>query len=121
MTHHLDTRAVHVRVPELVGSSPVGVPLYQNTIFAFDGVAAMADAVRGPHGAFAYAGYANPTVRAPEDAVADLEGGAAVLATATGMAAIDLCCSPPFGKVAHVYSAVALVIAATRPDRLGWM
>jgi cystathionine beta-lyase/cystathionine gamma-synthase len=86
---HPETHAVHVSGPDLGAGRPIGVPLYQTSIFAFDDLASMADAVSGPDGAFAYSGYANPTVRALEDAVTCLEGGAAALATSTGMAAIS--------------------------------
>jgi methionine-gamma-lyase len=78
-----------VAVPPLEGSRPIGVPLYQNAIFAFDDPEALAASVTGPRGAFAYTGYTNPTVRALEDALADLEGGAGALATCSGMAAIN--------------------------------
>jgi methionine-gamma-lyase len=66
---------------------PVAEPLHQSAIFAFDGPDALAAAMAGPDGAFAYTGYTNPTVRAFEDAMTALEGGAAALATATGSAA----------------------------------
>ncbi|GAA3758727.1 methionine-gamma-lyase [Spinactinospora alkalitolerans] len=48
----------------------------------------MASAFEGPDGPFVYARYGNPTVRALENAVADLEGGAGALAVGSGMGAI---------------------------------
>jgi methionine-gamma-lyase len=93
---HRETRAVHVPVPQPTGSRPLNVPLYQGGLFAFDDAEAMAAAFDGPPrpagdaagGAFFYTRLANPTVRALEDAVADLEGGAGALATGSGMGAI---------------------------------
>ncbi|MCW2902148.1 MAG: cystathionine gamma-synthase [Streptosporangiaceae bacterium] len=99
--HHRDTRAVHVTVPQPSTSRPLGVPLYQSGMFAFDDADALAAAFDGPpqvaghgdgavtRGAFLYSRLANPTVRALEDAVADLEGGAGALATGSGMGAIS--------------------------------
>lgn len=91
-----ETRAVHVPIPQPTGSRPLGVPIYQSHLFAFDDAAAMAAAFDGPpgsagpgSGAYFYSRLANPTVRAFEDAVADLEGGAGALAAASGMGAIS--------------------------------
>lgn len=86
---HLSTRAVHVPVPEPDGSRPLGVPLYQGHLFGFDSADAMAEAFEGPDGAFFYNRLGNPTTRALETALADLEGGAVALATGSGMGAIS--------------------------------
>ncbi|KAA2261084.1 aminotransferase class I/II-fold pyridoxal phosphate-dependent enzyme [Solihabitans fulvus] len=86
---HQETRAVHVAAAELVGCRPLSVPLYQTSSFAFDDPAALAEAMSGPDGAFVYTRRGNPTVRALENTVAALEGGAAALATASGMGAIS--------------------------------
>ncbi|SFQ42711.1 methionine-gamma-lyase [Amycolatopsis arida] len=89
MSHHPETRAVRPPVVAPVEGQPVSVPIHQNATFAFDGPADVAAAMAGPDGAFAYSGYTNPTVRALELAMADLEDGAAALATASGMAAMN--------------------------------
>lgn len=86
---HRDTRAVHVPVSEPVGSRPLGVPIYQGHLFGFDDADAMADAFSGPGRAYFYNRLGNPTTRTLEDAVADLEGGVAALATGSGMGAIN--------------------------------
>ncbi|SEL17081.1 methionine-gamma-lyase [Nonomuraea pusilla] len=65
------------------------MPIYQTSGFVFDDPAVMADAMTRPDGPFVYARYSNPTVRALELAVAGLEGGAAALATASGMGAVN--------------------------------
>ncbi|MGH3390101.1 MAG: trans-sulfuration enzyme family protein [Actinomadura sp.] len=87
--HHRETRAVHTPIPQPTGSRPLGVPIYQGHLFAFDDADAMAAAFDGPDGAYFYSRLGNPTVRAFEDAVADLEAGEGALATASGMGAIS--------------------------------
>ncbi|GGT20611.1 trans-sulfuration enzyme family protein [Streptomyces purpureus] len=84
-----ETLAVHppqVRIPE--GSRPLGVPLYQGHVFAFEEADTMAEAFEGG-GAFLYSRLGNPTVRALEEAVTRLEGGAAGVSFASGMGAIN--------------------------------
>ncbi|GAA2111757.1 trans-sulfuration enzyme family protein [Actinomadura alba] len=101
--HHRETRAIHVPIPLPSGSRALNVPLYQGGVFAFDDADEMAAAFDGPpagaaegdgegvhaRGGFIYSRLANPTVRALEDAVADLEGGAGALAAGSGMGAIN--------------------------------
>jgi cystathionine beta-lyase/cystathionine gamma-synthase len=89
MTLHLETRAIHARAAGLDGSRPLSVPIYQTSVFAFDDAAACARALDDPGAGFAYSRYANPTTQALEAAAADLEGGAAALATSSGMGAIN--------------------------------
>jgi cystathionine beta-lyase/cystathionine gamma-synthase len=89
MNLHLETRAIHATAPELTGSRPVSVPIYQTSTFAFADPEACAAALNDPDAGFAYSRYRNPTTGALEDAVADLEGGAAAIATSSGMGAIN--------------------------------
>lgn len=84
-----ETRTVHTPITEPAGSTPLGMPIYQNHLFAFDDADSMAAAFEGPQGAYFYSRLGNPTVRALEQAVADLEGGAAALAAASGMGTIS--------------------------------
>jgi methionine-gamma-lyase len=86
MTYHRETRAVRLTAPD--AGRPVAVPLYQTSNFAFDGPSAVADAMTSPE-TFAYSGYSNPTVRALEDAMTDLEGGAGSLVTSSGTGAVN--------------------------------
>ncbi|WP_067970335.1 trans-sulfuration enzyme family protein [Nocardiopsis trehalosi] len=83
------TRAVRTRVPDVPVSRPLTVPLYQGHTFAFDSPDDFADAFADANGAYYYARYGNPTVRALEEAVAGLEGGAAGLAAGSGMGTIS--------------------------------
>ncbi|MEV5753024.1 aminotransferase class I/II-fold pyridoxal phosphate-dependent enzyme [Actinoallomurus sp. NPDC052308] len=99
---HAETRTVHPPVVEVEGSRPVGVPIYQGHLFAFDDADAMAEAFGGPEGAFFYSRLGNPTVRVLEEAVTDLEGGAAGLAAASGMGAINAVLLALLGSGDHV-------------------
>lgn len=86
---HPSTRTAHPPVPVPEGSRPVTVPIHQGHVFAFDSADAMAAAFHDPDGAYLYNRFGNPTVRALEEAVSGLEGGAGGLAFASGMGAIN--------------------------------
>ncbi|MFF1507077.1 trans-sulfuration enzyme family protein [Streptomyces sp. NPDC058326] len=83
-----ETLAVHPPHVEITGSRPLGVPLHQGHVFAFDSADALATAFTSGD-AFLYSRLGNPTVRTLEDAVARLEGGAAALSFASGMGAVN--------------------------------
>ncbi|EFL12850.1 aminotransferase class I/II-fold pyridoxal phosphate-dependent enzyme [Streptomyces sp. C] len=87
-TPHPETLAVHSPQTEIRGSRPLGVPLHQGHVFAFDTADAMAEAFDSTD-TFVYSRLGNPTVRTLETAVARLEGGAAALSYASGMGAIS--------------------------------
>lgn len=84
-----ESRIVHPPVVEVNGSRPMGVPLHQGHVFAFDSSDALVAAFSGPDGGFVYNRNGNPTVRSLEEAVAGLEGGTGALATSSGMGAIN--------------------------------
>ncbi|MFI6812476.1 trans-sulfuration enzyme family protein [Nonomuraea sp. NPDC050328] len=84
-----ETRTVHLPKPSVTGSVPISMPIYQTSGFVFDDPAAFAEEMGRPGGAYVYGRYSNPTVRALEEAVAGLEGGAAAIATGSGMGAIN--------------------------------
>ncbi|MFH8381325.1 trans-sulfuration enzyme family protein [Kitasatospora sp. NPDC018058] len=84
-----DSRIVHPSLAEAVGSRPLGIPLHQGHLFAFDTSDALVRAFAEPGEAFFYNRFGNPTVRSLETAVADLEGGTGAIATASGMGAIN--------------------------------
>ncbi|WP_371676003.1 PLP-dependent aspartate aminotransferase family protein [Streptomyces sp. NBC_01276] len=84
------TRAVHVvHEPPATTSRPLSVPLVQSSAFAFDSADELAGAMAGPDGPYVYGRRGNPTVRALERTLADLEGGASAIAFASGMGAIS--------------------------------
>jgi methionine-gamma-lyase len=87
-SHAFDTRVVHAGEAPDPSTGAHGVPLYQNSTYAFrsfDQVEAFEQGVV-PH--FLYARYGNPTVRCFELKMADLEGAETAAAAATGMTAI---------------------------------
>jgi cystathionine beta-lyase/cystathionine gamma-synthase len=84
-----ETRTVHLPHPQLNGSRPISVPIYQTSGFVFDDPAVFADGMGRPDGAFVYGRMSNPTVRSLEEAVAGLEGGVSAVATGSGMGAIN--------------------------------
>ncbi|MGW0801428.1 trans-sulfuration enzyme family protein [Nonomuraea sp. NPDC002799] len=65
------------------------MPLYQTSTFAFDDPDACAEGLHHPDRGYTYSRHANPTTRAFETIMADLEGGAAALAAGSGMGAIN--------------------------------
>src|SRR4051794_24346509 len=87
-SYKFDTRAIHAgEAPDPVTGAH-GVPLYQNSTYAFrsfDQVEAY-KAGTVPH--FDYTRGSNPTVRCFELKMADLEGAKEATTAATGMAAI---------------------------------
>ncbi|MCE7000753.1 aminotransferase class I/II-fold pyridoxal phosphate-dependent enzyme [Saccharothrix sp. S26] len=102
-----ETRLTRTEVPVLT-STPLSVPLYQTSGFAFADLDAFADGMTRPDGAFVYTRFGNPTVRALEDAVASLEGGTNALATASGMGAINAVLLATLGSGDHVIAQRAL-------------
>ncbi|MFB7515552.1 trans-sulfuration enzyme family protein [Streptomyces sp. NPDC056144] len=102
-----ETLAVHPPVVEVVGSTPIGVPLHQAHVFSFDSADALATAFTSAD-AFLYSRTGNPTVRTLEDAVARLEGGAAGLSFASGMGAINGVLLAMLGSGGHVVAQTCL-------------
>lgn len=86
---HPETRAVHVSAPSPIVGEPLSVPIFETSTYAFTDPDVIAAAMTRPDSEYTYTRYGNPTVRALEMAVADLEGGAAALATSSGMGAIN--------------------------------
>jgi cystathionine beta-lyase/cystathionine gamma-synthase len=83
------TRAIKAagRVPD-APQLPVNVPIYQTATFEVADAAELAGLLEFERPGHSYTRYSNPTHAALEAAVAELEGAAAGLATASGMAAI---------------------------------
>ena len=82
-----NTLCVHAGVGENEHGAVVP-PIYQTSTFRFADVEQGAERFSGRSDGYIYTRMGNPTVAALERAVADLEGGAAGLACASGMAAI---------------------------------
>ncbi len=66
----------------------VNVPIYQTSTFAFRNAEHGAALFAGSDDGYIYTRIANPTMRALEDSVAELENGCGGIATSSGMAAV---------------------------------
>ncbi len=66
----------------------VNVPIYQTSTFAFRNAAHGAALFAGEEDGFIYTRIGNPTIRALEDGVAELENGCGGIATSSGMGAV---------------------------------
>ena len=86
--HDFQTRAVHAGYDPDRLHGTVSLPIYQSSTFAFDSVDQGAARFAGRDDGYIYTRMGNPTTAALEQAVAELEGGEAGLATSSGMAAI---------------------------------
>ncbi|MGH9074942.1 MAG: trans-sulfuration enzyme family protein, partial [Acidimicrobiales bacterium] len=102
------TRAVHGSDPGVPDPDPVVPPIYQTSTFAFADAESYTAALGDPEAGYAYTRYRNPTTAALEASVADLEGGAHGLATASGMAAIATVLLSLLGAGDHVVAASEL-------------
>jgi methionine-gamma-lyase len=97
-----DTRAIHAgEAPDPVTGAH-GVPLYQNSTFAFRSFEQVEAYKSGvvPH--YDYTRDGNPTVRCFELKMADLEGAAEATTAATGMAAITATLGEVLGTDGHL-------------------
>ncbi|MFW5897282.1 MAG: trans-sulfuration enzyme family protein [Bacillota bacterium] len=87
--HHFDTRAIHSGEEGRHEYGAHVLPIYQTATFVFDDVDQGARRFRGEEPGYIYSRLANPTVRALEKKMADLENGEDALAFASGMGAIS--------------------------------
>ncbi len=69
-------------------SGAVNVPIYQSSTFVFRDAEHGAALFAGQEDGFIYTRIGNPTIRALEENIAELEGGCGGIATSSGMAAI---------------------------------
>ncbi|ALG11246.1 trans-sulfuration enzyme family protein [Kibdelosporangium phytohabitans] len=102
---HRETRAAKITAPD--PGHPVSVPLYQTANFRFDGLDEVAAAAGSPE-SFGYTGYTNPTTRALEDAMADLEGGTNALVTSSGSSAVSAVLQTTLRHGDHIIAQKAL-------------
>ncbi len=82
------TRAIHSGERE-EETGAVVTPIYQTAPFGFKSAAHAASVMAGKEKGYVYSRGLNPTTEVLEEKMADLEGGEAALAQATGMAAIS--------------------------------
>lgn len=87
----LHTRAVHSADRKRGdGFTPVTTPIYTASSFIYRDIADLDRVFAQEAEGESYARYSNPTNRALEELLSDLEGGAGALATASGMTAIQV-------------------------------
>ena len=82
------TRAIHHGYDPLDHQGALSAPLYLTSTFAFPSAAEGGRRFAGTSQGYVYGRVGNPTVALLEGRLASLEGGAAALATASGMGAI---------------------------------
>src|SRR5258708_4952034 len=83
----LATFAVHPGMPE-GANAPVTIPIIHETTIRYESSAAEERYQRGDSGLFMYSRDENPTVRAAEEAVAQLEAGESCALFGSGMGAM---------------------------------
>jgi methionine-gamma-lyase len=102
-----ETKMVHAGAP----SDPYGsavVPIYQTSTFAFESAQNGADRFAGRAGGYIYTRLGNPTIRALEKNVAELENGADAVATSSGMGAVNTVYMTLLGHGAHLVSTASV-------------
>src|SRR5512135_3037261 len=86
----------------------VTVPIYQTSTFAFRDAQHGAALFAGEEDGFIYTRIGNPTIRALEENVAELEHGCGAIATSSGMGAITTVYMALLGAGAHMVSTSAV-------------
>lgn len=101
------TKLVHAGYhPDHTGS--VAVPIYQTSTFAFHDARHGAALFGGTEDGFIYTRLGNPTIRALEACVAQLEGGHAGIATSSGMGAVSAVYMALLEQGAHMVSTASV-------------
>ena len=103
------TRAIRAasRTPK-VGQRPTSVPIYQTATFTSEDAERLGDVVGDPWAGYSYSRLSNPTTQALGDTYAELAGGEAGYAFASGMAAIHASLSAVLGAGDRVVASSAL-------------
>lgn len=86
----------------------VSVPIFQSSTFSFESAEQGAARFAGTEQGFIYTRIGNPTIRALEECLAQLEGGFDASATATGMAAVTTVYTALLGQGAHVVGTASI-------------
>jgi methionine-gamma-lyase len=114
------TRAIRAasRVPE-VEQRPTSVPIFQTATFTAEDAQELGDVLVSGWAGYAYSRLSNPTTRALGDAYAELAGGEAGYALASGMAAIHAALAAVLRAGDRVVAPMALY-GSTRGQLLGY-
>ncbi len=84
------------------------VPIYQTSTFKFKNAQHGADCFAGKSDGFIYTRIANPTIKALEDSLAELENGYGGIAASSGMGIISSVYFALLGKDEHIISTAAV-------------
>ncbi|MEM7349158.1 MAG: aminotransferase class I/II-fold pyridoxal phosphate-dependent enzyme [Acidobacteriota bacterium] len=106
------TRLVHAG-SEANETAAITVPIYQSSTFRFDSAEQGAELCAATAPSHLYTRWGNPTTRALELALADVEGGEAALAFSSGMAAGATAVMPMVASGDHVVAANCLYAGMT--------
>jgi methionine-gamma-lyase len=98
-----NTKMVHAGMPHDQYGSAV-TPIYQTSTFAFDNAQTGADRFAGRADGFIYTRIGNPTIRALERNIAELENGADGVATSSGIGAVTVIYMALLSQGAHLVS-----------------
>ncbi|RPI09590.1 MAG: aminotransferase class I/II-fold pyridoxal phosphate-dependent enzyme [Actinobacteria bacterium] len=102
-----DTKLIHAGVPKDALGSAV-TPIYQTSTFAFDNAQTGADRFAGRADGYIYTRIGNPTIRALERNIAELENGHDGVATASGMGAVSVVYVALLSQGAHLVSTASV-------------
>ena len=86
MNMKLETKCLHAGYSPK-NSEPRVVPIVQSTTYVYDSTEEVASVFDEPTKSLIYSRFANPTVMAVEQKIADLEGGVGAMCTSSGQAA----------------------------------
>ncbi len=108
-TSHMgfDSKLVHAGITKDQYGSAIP-PIYQTSTFGFESAQNGADRFAGKAEGYIYTRLGNPTVTALERAVAELENGAAAIATSSGMGAVTVLYMALLGQGAHLVSTASI-------------
>ncbi|TXR39213.1 PLP-dependent transferase [Ectopseudomonas mendocina] len=87
----VSTRAVHsgVAVDQRMVTRAKTLPIYETSVFVYDSLEQVDDFLAGNRDNYMYTRLGNPNTSALEELIRDLEGGAAALFSASGMASVS--------------------------------
>jgi methionine-gamma-lyase len=103
----LNTKLIHAG-EHVDSTGAVNVPIYQSSTFRFRDAAHGAALFAGSEDGYIYTRLGNPTVRALEEAVGELEHGCIGIATSSGMGAVSTAYMALLESGAHVVSTASV-------------
>ncbi len=102
------TKAVHAGDMRDRSTGAVVTPIYETSVFAFSSTKGLIDVISEKAEGYIYTRYGNPTVRAVESKIAELEGAEDVAVFSSGMAAITITLFTLVSSGDHVVSTMDL-------------